>query len=229
MHSSRFPIFEQLDDEWASVARHPSTVAAFERWRRLEPDLARFGSVADAVAVRADPVAGNEVLGVLVARAGRERLAARVGVQLLVPGLWRLADQVGGPEPADTAVQVVSCAWLRLCAYPLHRRGSVAANVLWDVRKDVLADRAEPFVPDGRDVVAPSAESEAIVEVLIDQMRAFEAAIAGSGDGVDLWVASRLDGYAPRELVAATGVSRHALVQRRRLTERRLRMFLDAA
>lgn len=70
---------------------------------------------------------------------------------------------------------MVSLAWERIRTYPAHRPGSVAANVLWDVRKRHLEHRAiedprslgeEPTVEEG----VPSAEEIVMGRVVIDDL-----------------------------------------------------------
>ena len=69
---------------------------------------------------------------------GRARLRRRPGrlglLEALLPGLVRLAGITGYDDPAAIE-EIVSLAWERIRTYPPGHWGSVAANVLLDVRK----------------------------------------------------------------------------------------------
>lgn len=79
---------------------------------------------------------GDAVLGLLVRLAHTDRLAARVVLQRLLPGVvalarrWARRDE-GGPDALD---ELLGVAWTVVRAYPIERRGvHVAANLLRDV------------------------------------------------------------------------------------------------
>src|SRR5690606_37687327 len=76
----------------------------------------------------------NEVHRVLARRAATEELAGRTLLQILLPGLVRIVGTRGHSDP-DAPDELVAFAWERICTYPETRQGSVAANVILDVRK----------------------------------------------------------------------------------------------
>ncbi|MDZ7734465.1 MAG: hypothetical protein U5R31_16580 [Acidimicrobiia bacterium] len=67
-------------------------------------------------------------------------LAARTLLQMLLPGLVRLKATVGRADP-DATHEFVALAWERIRTYPTTRQGSVAANVVLDVRKRYVKSR----------------------------------------------------------------------------------------
>lgn len=98
---------------------------------------------------RAEPVAADRVLIELARAADADDLAARVLLQLLLPGTRRLASRwwaLGDPE--ERAAAAVSAVYGRIRCYPFERRPQrIAANVLLG---------GGPSVP-GRSVAAPAA------------------------------------------------------------------------
>jgi hypothetical protein len=111
-----------------SQSRPPCAEAVVDR----PPAL---GGVADLDALlesRRDDKAAPAVLRALAVLAPGDDLAARTLLQALLPGLVRLAGLVGYDDRAAIE-EMVSLAWERIRTYPARRRGSVAANVLFDV------------------------------------------------------------------------------------------------
>jgi hypothetical protein len=112
-------------------------------------------------------------------------LAARTLLQALLPGLVRLAGMVGYDDPAAIE-EMVSLAWERIGTYPAGRRGSVAANVLFDVRKRYRAHGRidAPRSPDTAEIqVTPtsrSPEDEALARVLFEQLIAAQRERTGA-------------------------------------------------
>jgi class 3 adenylate cyclase len=96
---------------------------------------------------RRDDQAAPAVLRALAVLAPADDLAARTLLQALLPGLVRLAGMVGYGDPAAIE-EMVSLAWERIRTYPAGRRGSVAANVLFDATAPTAAstrpDRPTP-------------------------------------------------------------------------------------
>lgn len=225
---NRYPIFAALDEEWRRFIRSPEASEAADRWKHVEPELGDLRTVDDVLAARMDPCRADGVLRALVARASWDVEAARVVLQALIPGLVRLASRFADDDPDAAAGDVVAIAWERICSYPVHRRGQVAPNLLFDIRKQLVADR-QPLDDLTWQVDAPSAEDEALEGLLFDELRAAEVAEMGTDEHFELVLASRVHGFPMPSIAEATGVSRHGLVQRRRRTERRLRKHLTAA
>ena len=87
--------------------------------------------------MRRNPTVAPRILSALARLARGDDVAARTLLQALVPGLVTLAASVGGDDP--TALdEIVSLAWERIRTYPVSRPGSVAGNVLLDVRRGYL-------------------------------------------------------------------------------------------
>jgi len=228
MHD-RFPIFAALDQEWRQFSGSCEARAALQRWRRVEPAFAGLDTVDDVLTLRRDRHRADEVLGALVARSARDRAAARVVLQALMPGLVRLAVAFGKADPDTTAGDLVAIAWERICCYPTHRVRSVAANLLFDIRKQLVADR-EPIVDlPGRDVVAASAEDEVIARLFVEELASAEETGVIAEGAAELIMRTRVDGHPVVELAARRGVTAHGLVQRRRRAESLLRDHLDVA
>jgi hypothetical protein len=145
-------VLELLDREWARLAADPVTA------RRL-PDVCSAAGEAQPLAeverfVRsADPPAADAVLVALAARAVEgDGLAARVLLQLLMPGVRRLARTwwaLGDAE--ERAAAAVAAVYDRIRRYPIARRpGRIAANVLMDAAADLRrAARTAALARDG--------------------------------------------------------------------------------
>ena len=80
-------------------------------------------------------------LRVLATEAPGDEIAARTLLQALLGGVVRVVAGVVHDEP-DSVGEVVSIAWNRIRTYPPQRPGPVAANVVLDVRKEFLRNRA---------------------------------------------------------------------------------------
>jgi hypothetical protein len=132
-------LFTLLDDEWRQLSE--DRVAA----RRLRAVCAVAGDARTLGGIeRFVRQAGHEdadlVLLTLVARAvERDALAARVLLQLLLPGTRALARRwwaLGDPD--ERAAAAVTAVYHRICHYPLDRRpGRVAANILMDSAQEL--------------------------------------------------------------------------------------------
>lgn len=157
----------RLEGEWAGLAGSPLMRRAVAGWSAQAPAL--FGDVVDGEQLRAlvhdrsDPTRADAVLGVLVREAaidgGDDPLAARVVLQLLLPGLvclqrrlaWMVADGlVEDVEELDAATSAALAGLIR--RYPWRRRPTkVAANLLLDTQMTVRGSyrHAAPTVPEG--------------------------------------------------------------------------------
>ena len=227
-------VFEALDREWAHVVDSADARRALARWRETEPALASV-SLDELLARRRCPTDATEILAALARLAPRDRLAARTLVQALIPGLGALAKRLGGGR-RDLAADLVSLAWERIRTYPPTRTGSVAGNVLLDVRKMYLASQQPPR----SDVVidrcasidhappSPSAEDEALrfddgrAVALRRILAAGERGVV-SDDVLRAILRTRLEGETVEEAAANECVSPRVLRHRRWRGERALR------
>jgi hypothetical protein len=223
-------VFDHLDREWGRLS--PDRVAA----RRLADVCVQAGDARDLAGVEAyvraaGPAEADAVLLALVTRTidGGDELAARVLLQLLLPGTrnlarrwWALGDR---DERASAAVAAV---YHRIRAYPLARRpGRIAANVLLDAARDLrravpgettaLDDaRARP-VPAVPDAASSDAAAE-LAEVLAD---AVDDGILDLRDA-RLIAQSRIGGQRVADLATRYRVGSRTLWDRRQRAERRL-------
>ena len=223
-----YPIFATLDQEWRTFVASPEAAAALARWRRAEPAFADMDSVEDALRCRHDAERAAAVLRALVRRAATDEVAARVVLQAMLPALVRLAATYGDGDP-DTGGHVLAIAWERIRTYPSDRSTGVAGNLMMDVRKCLLAERAPIVAVPGRRELAPSAEDEALPWLLLSEIAEVEKAGRIPRGSTELMLRTRVEGHSIVDIAAHRGVSDHSLHQRRRRAEARLRRRLDAA
>lgn len=217
-------VFDLLDREWVRL-RDDKAVA-----RRL-PEACKAAGGAKSLAgverfVRtASPPDADRVLATLVAGAIRDdRLASRVLLQLLLPGVRRLARTWWALGDADErAAAAIAAVYGRICRYPLQRRPQrVAANILWDaasdlrrtVRRAALAHTDVPLVHD-----APTAEAPHPALELADELRAAVADGRLSADDANLIAATRIAGTPMREMAHRRGAKLRTLQWRRQRAE----------
>jgi len=217
-------VVQRLEDEWGrlaldtSVARRLSEVCVVAGGARSLGELERFVRAADA------PTA-DAVLAALAARAaGGDYLAARVLLQLLLPGVRRLARTwwaLGDAE--ERAAAAVAAVYERIVRYPIARRPRrIAANILMDAGQDLrrsLARRPAPQDPLPTGLEAAEATSThpgiELAETLAD---AVGEGLVSSSDA-QLIAASRIVGTPLREIALRTGAKLRTLQWRRRRAE----------
>ncbi|MBW3642410.1 MAG: hypothetical protein KY447_05795 [Actinobacteria bacterium] len=222
-----------LDREWGELNNSPTTAQALERWGRSEPALAGLPTLAAILEQRRSPVAAPTILAALARLAVDDELAARCLLQALVPGLVRMASTAFADDPLALD-EMVSLAWERIRTYPTSRPGSVAANVLWDVRKRYREHRViegpgslaeEPT----REEPTPSAEDIVMERSAVDDLVVAHRDGVISGAALVLILRTRID-----EVSLDTAArEQHATVQQanciRWRAERRLRPVLRTA
>jgi hypothetical protein len=225
-------VFDLLDEEWRRLATDRGAR------RRLRDVCEAAGGAATLADVEryvrsADPAGADRVLLALVERAvGDDALAARVLLQLLLPGTRALARRwwaLGDPD--ERAAAAVTAVYHRIRHYPIERRpGRVAANVLLDAAHELR--RAVPKV-----VATPSADPAAqaatatrgsdarhaptahpaveLTEVLAD---AVAAGIVDRGDA-ELIARSRIGGQRVADIAVHRGLRPRTLWDRRQRAE----------
>ncbi|MDP9440643.1 MAG: hypothetical protein M3P34_00350, partial [Actinomycetota bacterium] len=173
------------------------------------------------------------ILAALSRLAAGEELAARTLLQALVPGLVALAR---GPLAGDRTCldELVSLAWERIRTYPTRRPGSVAANVLYDVRKNYLAHRSiespkAQLCGDRSAPHAPSAEESALNRICLAEVLAAHRSGVIGGVAMDLIVRTRLDGVSLAEAATEHQASVEWANCVRWRAERRLRPLVAEA
>jgi len=147
-----------LDREWATFARSRRAEDWFDAWHSQVAPAVPCRSLPDLVAYfenrERSRIHDDTVFRGLVAYASTgEAMAARVLLQLLMPGWRSLARRFEWLVQAEELqALVVAIAYERISGYPISRRpGSVAANILGDTRQWLL--RRLRHV--GREVPAP--------------------------------------------------------------------------
>ncbi len=146
-------VFDLLDDEWRRLSRDRGAARRLRSVCDAAGGAVSLGDVERFVRA-AHPEDADRVLLALVAQAiERQELAARVLLQLLLPGTRALARRWWALGEADErAAAAVTAVYHRICHYPLARRpGRVAANILMDAAHELR--RAVP-----RLITVPSAD-----------------------------------------------------------------------
>jgi hypothetical protein len=235
----------RLDTEWRHLASSPAALAALARWGRLEPALdgwADLDALRAAVHDRTDLDRGDRLLAALVRLAAvtghGDVLAARVVLQLLVPGAIRLGHSltamIGDPATSESAVFAELTILIR--TYPWQRRPRrIAANLLLDCRQRLIRNhhRTRPEISAGLSLhdtpgttahAADSDERLALHDLLWWARRRgilsrFEA---------QLLVASHVADIPMNQLAVRFGRSRSTLFTIRASAEERLRRALTA-
>lgn len=225
-------IFDRLDAEWLVIIRARVAKEALRSWAVQDETLAGYrnlGALAAAHATAA-PGAADRTLAALARRAPTDPLAARVMLQLLLPGcraLTRVVPYAGG-EPDERAAAVVAAAFSRIRTYPIERRPArIALNVLLDTRKALSGRRShlvEVPMPtedllefDDADPQWPSAAHE-LLDVLID------AVDQGCLDrsAAQLIALTRIAGRSCHEIAERRGSHPGSIRRRRQLAEQSL-------
>ena len=217
-------IFDELDRDWRGLRTDRRAVVQLA-------DVCALAGVEDlagleAYVLEAQRPAADAVLVALVRRAaGGEGLAARVLLQLLLPGVrhlarrwWALGDE------NERAAAVVAAVWERIHRYPLERRpGRVAANILMDATVELRRSlrglqhvRPAGFMP-GYEPTADTDRHPAVelADALLD---AAEAGVI-TRDEARLIAVSRIGGVPLRQLVEVTGLSLRTLQWHRQCAE----------
>lgn len=209
----------RLDAEWTRISRSPEGGPALRRWAHSHPALGQVRDLDEVLARRRSPEAAQGVLAALAALAPRDALAARTLLQALVPGLLRLASCIANDDPSAMD-EMVSLAWARVRTYPASRPGSVAGNVLLDVKKDyrrhrtVEAPRTTVDVEATRGTTVRSAEEEVVERISLAELLAAHRRAVGER-GHRAIVRTALAGYSLREVAAEENVEVHTIAQRR--------------
>jgi hypothetical protein len=230
-------VFDLLDSEWLRLSCDRGAA------RRLRPVCETAGGAATLGDVEryvrgARPEDADRVLLALVARAvEQDGLAARVLLQLLLPGTRTLARRWWALGEADErAAAAVTAVYHRICHYPLARRpGRVAANILMDAAHElrravprlVSVPAADPTTHAGADPRgarlahgAGPADHPAVElsEVLHD---AVADGIVERGDA-ELIARSRIAGHRMADIAHHRGLRPRTVWDRRQRAERAL-------
>jgi len=226
-------LFTLLDDEWRELSedraagRRLRTVCAVAGGARSLAEVERFVRQAD----HAD---ADLVLLALVARAvERDELAARVLLQLLLPGTRALARRwwaLGDPD--ERAAAAVTAVYHRICNYPLDRRPArVAANILMDSAQElrravprlvtVPSDDPVAAAPRHRQSAHHGPEMHPAVELSEVLRDAVADGVVEPGDA-ELIARSRIAGHRMADLAQHRGLRPRTVWDRRQRAEHAL-------
>jgi len=148
----------------------------------------------------------------------------------VVPGIGALARRYAAHDP-EVSAELITLAWERIRTYPLRRPGPVAGNVLLDVRKAYVAQRAADR-RSGQELgdvsgTTPSAEDVVMERDAHDRVvgRVADARRSGVVNEVALRaiVRTRLRGESVEAVAAEEDLTVRNLVLRRWRGERALR------
>ena len=221
-------LFDMLDQEWAKLARDPvctndladicrdvgaRSLGELHSWIRSAPETE-----------------ADRVLAPLAARArGGSGLAARVLLQLLMPGTVRLATSWWALGDRDErAAAAVAAVYGRIRHYPIEQRPNrIAANVLLDAEKD-LRRAASRVTRDAQQAVCVDPLAFPIETVQQDRHPSDELAelldeAVSAGrvrpDDAELITATRIGGRRLAEMTCERGATLRTLQWRRRCAE----------
>ncbi|HEY8526385.1 MAG TPA: hypothetical protein VIL48_15540 [Acidimicrobiales bacterium] len=236
-------VLELLDREWARLAAGPRAARRLPEVCAAAGGAGTLGDVERFVRA-AEPAAADAVLAALAARSVEgDDLAARVLLQLLLPGVRRLARTWWAlGEPEERAAAAVAAVYDRIRRYPLARRPRrIAANVLMDAASDlrraarsaggpgspagVVADEGSPGAvgpaPEpGWEPVDRAPEHPAL-ELASVLAEAVAAGVVSAADA-ELIAASRIAGVPLAEIAERRGAKLRTLQWRRRRAEETL-------
>lgn len=221
-------ILEQLDHEWSELATSPRARRALIRWANTHPTLNDLHDLSDIMKARRNPDRAPSVLKALAALAPTDELAARTLLQALIPGLVCLSCSTGNDDPVAME-ELVSLAWERIRTYPTTRHGSVAGNVLLDVRKRYRKHRLIEAPTASVQIVgepvddACSPEDEVLGRLLIEDLAGAQRAGVVSAPVLRVIMRTRIGGESLTDVAAEQHLDPQVLCQRRWRAERRLR------
>jgi hypothetical protein len=232
------PAFDALDREWAALVRSPDAAAALRRWSSA-PELAAPDLDTLVAAIwRALKTDADRACAQLAGRAPSDKIAARVLLQVLRPGLRNLGRRLAlGGSFDDVDQELLSLAWERIRTYRVDRRPTaIAANILLDVRKAYIRAIVDPRgklvsldgLPERRWPAAASAEHEAIDSHLPSLRRAHARLAAAVDTGAITAVSAavvwrtRVQQHDDVDVAAELGVAVRTLQRRRQRAEREL-------
>ena len=237
-------VIDLLERDWRADRGSPAVIAAFLRWREEDPALGQFGSIDALVSFvedrRRPAPEREEILAALACRAGADEAAAKLLLQLLLPGCKALVAAFGwlGDSPGELAADVIGDVWGRIRAWPASPRPKWVALPVLGAARDQLRRRARRA---GREAPCDVLEYTAVSEMLaaepeptaaeeLAEMLA-EAQRGGvlTSAQVELIWAYRVRRVSPAEAAERSGSSPAAIERRRLRAEQRLRSAYAAA
>jgi len=221
-----------LDREWQQLARGV-VPARLRLWAEREPALAPFvdpARLVEFVRGSASSAMKDELLRPLVRLASDDPVAARVVLQVLLPGLKRIAGRAlhDVSERDELWELLLAHAWERIRRYPLARRPRhIAANVLLDTlmrtMRELERERRRRRSDSGAAVTAPTADQRTEIARLL-----LEAVSAGAISQLEARIIfeTRIEHCSLAEVAAEEGLAYNVLRVRLQRAERRLLLHL---
>jgi hypothetical protein len=220
-------ITELLDREWEQLATSARGRRRLRRWAATYPALDGLEDLHGVLARRCEPEQSQPVLAALAELAPKDVMAARTLLAALMPGIVRLASaEQRGPIVFD---DMVGTAWMLIRTYPPQRAGSVAGNILLDVRKRYRSDdRAFESLRDEMpeacdDRTAPSAEDEALANLGLERIVSYLRKKNVDEHTIDLLLRTRAADEPLTAYAARSDLRYRTLLMRRFRVEQKLR------
>ncbi|RMH80593.1 MAG: hypothetical protein D6683_05155 [Actinomyces sp.] len=223
-------ILSVLNHEWAHLAGSPAARRAVMRWKATRPLLGPARDLNDLLDLGHDPATGPQVRRVLAELAPVDTMAARTLLQAILGGLCNLANSIG--RDANAADELISLAWERIRTYPAQRPGSIAGNVLLDVRKRYNRQHHHPDTVDltvAGDPQVPSPENLIVTRAYLSDLLEAGRRHGVSEAALDTVVRSRAWGESMSDLAAEQHLPVKVLWHRRWRAEARLRQVAWAS
>jgi len=222
-------ILQALDREWSELATSPRARRALIRWSNSHQALAGNADLTEVLLARRNPDRSGAILKALALLAPTDDLAARTLLQAVVPGLVSLSTRVGNDDEAALN-EMVALAWERIRTYPCQRNGSVAGNILLDVRKRYRHHRSieapVSVTLDGDQIDdQPSTEDQVLGRLLLEELAAAQRTGMMSGSVLATILRTRLFGEHLADLAAEQDITPQLLCHRRWRAEVRLRQL----
>jgi hypothetical protein len=219
-------VFELLDAEWVRLGASRGAGRRLRHVRGLAGNATSLADVERYVRSAAPEDADGVLLALVALAIEDDELAARVLLQLLLPGTRNLARRWWALGDHDErAAAAVGAVYGRIRTYPLERRpGRVAANILMDAARDLR--RAVPRV-----VATPSADpatAQLIDEPTHAGLELAEVLIDAVADGLleaqdaQLIARSRIAGHRVADIARHHHLGTRALWDRRQRAEAKL-------
>ena len=226
-------VIEQLEREWDRLAVERRASASLREASAAAgnaPDLASI----EAYVRTAGPADADRVLVALVGPASSGgRIEARVLLQLLLPGVRRLARRwwaLGARDEREAAA--VAAVWNRICSYRLDRRPArVAANILMDAEKELrkaAAAKRQCWEDLPADHPAPLSDPCPGEELAVLLRDAVDSGTLTTADA-EIVAALRIGGARIADIVASHGTSERTVRRRCRSAELALARVAHAA
>jgi DNA-directed RNA polymerase specialized sigma24 family protein len=230
-------LFRALEGEWAVVGTSELGVDRRAAWSRDEPAIAGFATPAEVVRrcqVRGDSKTSNELFGALLRLAEADELAGRAVLHAILPALVGLTHRVrtgpgtAWPDPDQLDQDVVTIAWeqiVRLSGQALQWPAMAVVNATWERLRTVRAQHQRhnrPLVELSEATPAEEYGERPAAEQLLALLG--EAVRQGAIDteSASLIFRTRVAGFSPAEIAAASGRHAKAVYKQRDRAERAL-------